>query len=163
MQAFHITSSLRELARKQHYFRFGSSLLELQIYQALPRFCGIAYITFGMDCSASSNTAPGYNCRCTSGSHGNLEDMGNEMSIARPAPLRNALHEKGWGGGSCFINAALQSLWASQQITQSLREVLSRTAEGINEESRLECELALTYVMNVLTKEKSSYPQRVLR
>ena len=134
MEAFHITSSLRELARKQRYFHFGSSLLELKIYQALRRFRGIAYITFGMDCAASSNTAPGYDCRYISGLSGNLEDMGSEMSLSRPAPLRNALYEKGWGEGSCFINAALQSLWASQQITQSLREVLSRTAEAINEE-----------------------------
>ena len=104
MEAFHITSSLRELARKQRYFHFGSSLLELKIYQALRRFRGIAYITFGMDCAASSNTAPGYDRRYTSGLSGNLEDMGSEMSISRPAPLRNALYEKGWGEGSCFIN-----------------------------------------------------------
>ena len=76
----------------------------------------------------------------------------------RPKPFRNALHES-WRAGSCFINAALQSLFASNQITLNLREVLYQPHEVINEESRLECELALTYAMNLLSKQKNSYPQ----
>ena len=94
MEAFHITSSRRELVWKQRYFHFGSSLLELKIYQALRRFRGIAYIPFGMDCAASPNTAPSYDCRYTCGLSRSLENMGSEMSISRPAPLRNALHER---------------------------------------------------------------------
>ena len=162
MEAFHITSSLRELARKQRYFHFGSSLLELKIYQALRRFRGIAYITFGMDCAASSNTAPGYDRRYTSGLSGNLEDMGSEMSISRPEPLRNALYAEGWGEGSCFINAALQSLWASHRISQCLCQVLTRTIEDVTEDARFESELALTYARVIRTDEQSFYPEQLL-
>ena len=84
------------------------------------------------------------------------------MSIARPAPLRNALHEKGWGGGSCFINAALQSLWASHRISQCLCQVLTRTIEDVTEDARFESELALTYARVIRTDEQSFYPEQLL-
>ena len=109
----------------------------------------------------------------------------------RPKPFRNATQE-GWGQGSCFVNAALQSIFASNQITQILREALHRPKQAINEESplyvsnhwslcletsietlqkspvlktglSLEHELALTYAMNLLSKEQNSLPHLVLR
>ena len=72
MLAFYITWALREVARKQYYLHFGSSLLEFKIYGALPPFLVFNYITFAMDCAASANTAAGYDCGRASSSSGNL-------------------------------------------------------------------------------------------
>ena len=45
------------------------------------------------------------------------------MEDQKPRPFRNACYE-GWGDGSCFLNAALQSPFASVHITRGFFRTL---------------------------------------
>ena len=54
------------------------------------------------------------------------EEIQKVLGVAmdeKPRPFRNAL-EDGWGAGSCFINAALQFLFASKRVRAKLGRIL---------------------------------------
>ena len=145
--------------------------LSSSVCGALPLFLAIDYISFCMDCVANRNMAAGHDWQRARGSNVNVQALEDELSIAQealcqvegiqPKPLRNALHE-GWGAGSCFINAALQSLWASHRISHCLCQVLTRTIEDVTEDARFESELALTYARDIRTDKQSFYPEELL-